>query len=150
MSWATCYGNMNNIHNSPALMSDARIYTDYETSCKVNHVIRQENKIKSNYDYRQYLINNGLKIIGNNFESVKQCTTKSCHNPNTFYSDKYIYKSCDDKKQPYGYETSDLKNLYLSRHELESKLKGPIITQEELLIRKSMKRERKVKNQSRD
>ena len=93
MSWATCYENMNNIHNTPALMSDSRIYTDYETSCKVNHVIRQKNNIKSNYDYRQYLINNGLKIIGNNFESVKQCSTKSCQNPNTFYNDKYVFKS---------------------------------------------------------
>ena len=35
-----------------------------------------------------------------------------------------MYLKVDDKKQPYGYETSDLKNLYLSRHELESKLKG--------------------------
>ena len=43
----------------------------------------------------------------------------------------------DDKIQPYGYETSDLKKLYLSRNQLHSQLSGPILSQEQLLIKKS-------------
>ena len=38
-----------------------------------------------------------------------------------------------DKHQPFGYETSDLKNLYLTRNQLESKMSAPFVTQEELL-----------------
>ena len=138
MSWATCYQAMNNIHStSPALMSDSRIYTDYVTTCAVNNKVRNDNNIKTNYEYRQYLINNGLDIMGKNFNSVKECSTKSCHNPNTYYNDKYIFKSCDDQTQPFGYESSDLKKLYLSRNQLQSQLSGPILSQEQLLIKKS-------------
>ena len=138
MSWATCYQGMNNIHSeSPALMSDSRIYTDYLTNCQVNNSIRSNNSIKTNYDYRQYLIKNGRNIMKTNFNAAEQCTTKSCHNPNTYYNNKYIFKNCSDQTQPYGYETSDLKKLYLSRKDLQSQLKGPILTQEQLLIKKS-------------
>ena len=38
---------------------------------------------------------------------------------------------------PYGYESSDLKNLYLSRKKLDYNMRGPILTQEQLLIRKA-------------
>jgi len=138
MSWATCYQAMNNIHStSPSLMSDSRIYTDYLTTCRVNNDLRSKNDIKTNYQYRQFLINNGLNIMGKNFNSAKECSTKSCHNPNTHYNDKYLFKTCEDDVQPYGYETSDLKNLYLSRKQLQSQLSGPILSQEQLLIKKS-------------
>ena len=86
---------------------------------------------------RQYLIKNGRNIMKTNFNAAEQCTTKSCHNPNTYYNNKYIFKNCSDQTQPYGYETSDLKKLYLSRKDLQSQLKGPILTQEQLLIKKS-------------
>ena len=42
-----------------------------------------------------------------------------------------------DRTQPFGYENSDLKNIYLSRERLNSNLSGPIISQEDLLINRS-------------
>jgi len=48
-------------------------------------------------------------------------------------SNKYLFTSCADKTQPFGYETSDLKNLYLSRSDLQSRLCAPIMTQDQML-----------------
>jgi hypothetical protein len=53
--------------------------------------------------------------------------------PNTDKGDKYIYKSCIDDNKPFGYESSDLKTMYLTRKELQSKMRGPILTQEQML-----------------
>jgi hypothetical protein len=34
---------------------------------------------------------------------------------------------------PFGYETSDLKNQYLSRQELEARMNMPLLTQEQMV-----------------
>ena len=47
--------------------------------------------------------------------------------------DKYLFSSCSDNTAPFGYQESDLKNLYLSKQELNSKLMAPILTQEQYL-----------------
>jgi hypothetical protein len=38
-----------------------------------------------------------------------------------------------DMSQPFGYETSDLKNVYLSRYELQSRMMAPALTQYQYL-----------------
>ena len=48
-------------------------------------------------------------------------------------------KSVTDNNTPYGYETSDLKNIYLSRQSLNSRLNTPIMTQEQLLLARASK-----------
>ena len=48
-------------------------------------------------------------------------------------NEKYIYKSCQDDNKPFGYESSDLKTMYLTRKELQGKMRGPILTQEQML-----------------
>ena len=48
-------------------------------------------------------------------------------------SDKYLYKGCSDNTRPFGYETSDLKNLYLSREQLQNRLAAPIMTQNDFI-----------------
>jgi len=138
MSWATCYSGSNNIHFSePANMSDSRLFTHYNSSCQSNERLKDNLGLKSNYDYRQYLINNGQSIIQKNKNShlgnigyVKPQSLSEMVIPK---NKKYMYKNNTDQNQPYGYESSDLKNMYLSRHELEAKKNGPILTQEELL-----------------
>ena len=63
---------------------------------------------------------------------------QSPYNISNFNVDKkHIYKNVSDKSQPYGYESSDLKSLYLSSYELQAKSSGPIVTQEELLQMRS-------------
>ena len=88
------------------------------TTCQFNNSIRANNNIKTNYDYKQYLIKNGLNIM-EKILILQINATKSCPNPSTYYNNKYIYKNCSDQTQPYGYETSDLKKMYLSRNDLQ-------------------------------
>jgi hypothetical protein len=45
----------------------------------------------------------------------------------------FMYSSVMDKREPFGYTTSDIKDLYLSRNELQSRMVAPEITQEQIL-----------------
>ena len=142
MSWATCYNTSNNIHfNLPPLMSDGRNYTTYKHPETINNKILRTNNIKSNDEYRRFLVNNAEKLIAVNH--VKSCESvgQSKFNtlPNNITMEKYKYRSVEDRTQPYGYENSDLKNMYLSRQELENKLVSPLMSQQGHLL--SMLRE---------
>lgn len=133
MSWATCYSGSNNIHfDSPALMSDGRQYTNWDTACEINKNIINNNNIKTNYQYRQYLINNGNKVQNNNLniacDNCGVCNYGPLFKPNE--TGKYLFKSCSDKSRPYGYECSDLKNQYLTREELQSRMIAPLMSQQ--------------------
>jgi hypothetical protein len=135
MSWGTCFNASNNIHAGfPALMSEGNLYTDWNSACKSNNILKQKIGITSNYNYRQWLINNASGVMKTNTSSsAGQC----CGAMESFKpvpdSQKYLFKSCSDETQPFGYQTSDLKNLYLSRTELQSRLKAPIMTQAQML-----------------
>ncbi len=136
MSWATNYSGSNNIHfNLPPLMSDGRQHTNFDPACKANTKLRQSLGIKNNYDYRQWLINNAKTIMKYNkqksCDETSDCVTEASNAPKT---NKYLYQGCADMSTPYGYETSDLKNLYLSSQQLNSNLSAPILTQEQLLL----------------
>ena len=135
MSWATCYSGSNNIHfNSPPIMSDGRNFATWVPACAVNETIQKKNNLDTNYAYRQYLIANAEKLMKyNSTSSCDQCS--AClgqYNKAPMSStDKHIFISHSDKEMPYGYEDSDLKNIYLSRRDLQSKQIAPILTQEQ-------------------
>ncbi len=136
MSWATCYSGSNNIHfNTPPLMSDGRHYTHYDPSCEANNQFKKKMNFSNNYDYRQWLIKNGNRVAEINKRSAcnecSECVESAANAPTT---EKYLFKSCQYNSKPFGYESSDLKNLYLSKHALNARLKAPIITQEQLLL----------------
>lgn len=127
MSWATC--NNNKYYNFHPIMSDGRNLSNWETSSNISNNIKKTNNIKSNWEYRNYLINNADSIIKTNqFEACGECCSNNMFNNNhTDNYTPYIYSSCSDKAKPFGYETSDLKNMYLTRQELQSKYITPII-----------------------
>ena len=139
MSWGTCYSGSNNIHfDFPPIMTDGRNFADWQPGAVINEKIRQDANIKSNADYRKYLTNNADNIIKyNQLQSCDQCCScparygseQSCTSKNS----PYLYKSCSDNSRPFGYEGSDLKNVYLSRSELQSKMVVPILTQAQYL-----------------
>lgn len=135
MSWGTCYNGSNNIHfDYPALMSDGRIYTDWNPSCKKNKELIKQNNIQTNFEYRKYLTNNAKSIMNNNTkEACDQCGVCYYGHPYSTNSNRYLYKSINNTHQPYGYENSDLKNIYLSRQQLQSRLTAPIMSQQESL-----------------
>ena len=141
MSWATAYSGSNNIHfEQPAIMSDSRLFTYYNSSCSANESLKNNKGIKSNYDYRQYLIKHGNSIIEQNknkhVNSIAYVQPVNVSSANR--NEKYLYKKTQDTSQPYGYENSDLKNMYLTRHQLQSKKTDRILSQEELLKLRSM------------
>jgi len=132
MSWATCYSGSNNIHfNSPPLMNDGRNYASWQPDAVINQRIQKQEKLRSNWEYRQYLQNNGLKIM--NYNNVEACydlgldphvqTGKTPSN-----NVPYTFKSAFDTSTPgFGYSNSDLKNPYLSREQLNSRMVSPSI-----------------------
>lgn len=137
MSWGTCYKGSNNIHlDYPPLMSDGRNYTNWDPACEKNKNLIKQTGMKSNYQYRQFLINNANKLMkSNNIAACDECGV--CQYGHPFIQDtnngKYLYKSVNDQHQPYGYENSDLKNLYVSREQLQTRLTAPIMSQTQSL-----------------
>jgi len=124
MSWGTCYSGSNNIHfNFPPLMNDSRLFSNYYSSALNDSVFQNNKNIKNNSDYRKYLQVNADTIIKNNqYISCIECGTTSNNTSQPLVSNKtpYIFNSILSRDQPYGYETSDLKNIYLSKQQLDA------------------------------
>tara|TARA_Y100000992_G_C21082829_1_gene404185 strand:+ start:255 stop:683 length:429 start_codon:yes stop_codon:yes gene_type:complete len=134
MSWATCYKATNNIHYKyPAMMDSGNLYTDWNTACKTNNLLKEKAGITDNYEYRQWLINNSNTIIKQNQQSAMQDTCVNVFPQFTQRKSKYIFRNCNDKSKPFGYDGSDLKNMYLSREQLQERLTAPIMTQHDLI-----------------
>jgi len=134
MSWGTCYSGSNNIHfNSPPLMSDGRNFSSWKSSCSLDEEIKKKIKIDSNWEYRQYLTQNTNSIMKHNLKLMCDNCCKCSYKKGEGGIDKYLFSSCSDNTAPFGYQQSDLKNLYLSKQELNSKLRAPILTQEQYL-----------------
>ena len=134
MSWKTCFGGQNNIHQDfPALMSDGKFNTNWNTACANNNRLKREANIINNYDYRQYLQKNGnILIKENQFSACNNCGI-AWNKYNSENHKKYLFKSCSDTTKPAGYESSDLKNIYLSSEELASRTIPTSLTQDEML-----------------
>ena len=141
MSWATCYSGSNNIHfNVAPMMSDSRMFTMYNPACNANTSLRNNLNITNNYDYRQWLIKNGNTIRQKNFQLAKnensECIEAAA---NVKTNGKYLFQGCADNSRPFGYESSDLKNLYLTRNQLQARTNAHILTQEQLLLARAAK-----------
>ena len=155
MSWGTCYSGSNNIHfDFPPIMTDGRNYANWLPGGSLNDKVRKDAGIASNWQYRRYLTENADTIIRQNqVAACDDCGANSANVnvvvptsvPTNEKSNKqmfvqaqtpYLYKSYSDMSQPkYGYETSDLKNMYLSDMQLQSRMVTPVITQEQLVQR---------------
>jgi hypothetical protein len=120
-------------------MKDGRNYANWQPGGALNEEIRKDNKIHSNWAYRSFLTKNADTIIRTNqafaCDDCCSCPARypSVTQPKTNNNTPFLYKSCLDNSQPFGYENSDLKNLYLSDVQLESRMVTPVITQEQIL-----------------
>jgi hypothetical protein len=133
MSWATCFSGSNNIHfNFPPIMQDGRTYSSYQPEAVVNQRIQEVNHINSNWKYRQFLTQNADQIM--QFNTTEACYTLGLNphvttNATPSSNVPFLYKSTFDTSSPgFGYPTSDLKNPYLSRQQLEARMISPTIT----------------------
>lgn len=131
-AWATCYSGSNNINfNFPPIMADGRNYSTWQPDAVINERIQKQEGIQTNWEYRQYLQNNGQQII--NYNNTEACydlgldvRVKSDKTP----SDNVPFKfknTFDTSKPGFGYCNSDLKNPYLSREQLNARLIAPSI-----------------------
>ena len=133
MSWGTCYNGSNNIHfNYPSFMDDGRNFTNYEATPSLDKKIKELSNIKTNSEYRKYLQNNADQIIKNNQnQACNQCGVcffkkiDNTDNLNIKEGHPYIFDTMLSNDQPFGYEDSDLKNIYLSRQQLNSQKRAP-------------------------
>jgi hypothetical protein len=121
-------------------MSDGRsIQASWQPEAVRNNAIIQENNIKSNWQYRQYLTHHATDIMRMDMTDAAN---------DVGYYQRYLDLNQEDNypkglNQPYtqnvartpGYidHSSDLKNSYMSREQLESRMISPVITQAELL-----------------
>ena len=114
------------------------IRDSFNPSYDANAKFRNKLGIKNNYDYRQWLIGNGKVLTEKNQElACNECSPCVKKVANSNHINKYLFQGCADNSRPYGYENSDLKNLYFSRQSLQSQLIAPIMTQEQLLLKKA-------------
>ena len=129
----------NNVYKDYApKMSDGRsIIASYQPESITNDYLKKELGIKSNWEYRKYLTENGKDIMKYNCMNVSN---------DVGYTLRYISSSSPLSsplsspiyKTPVGEEyneseSSDLKEMYLSREELDAKSSYRYNTQEELL-----------------
>jgi len=142
MSWATCYTGSNNIHkDEPPLMMDGRNYSSWQPESVINNRIQTKEGIRTNWEYRQFLQNNGNDIMKYNHEEycyylgIDANIAVSDDNAQTKGNEPYTFKSVHDTKIPsYGYCKSDLKNPYLTREQLNARILSPAINQSALNI----------------
>jgi len=137
------YATNNKYPEFPPLMSDGRSITaTWQPESIINDDLIQSNLIKSNWQYRRYLTNNAKDIMAYNFRESSNDVgyyKRPIDLPNmqsnlvtNINSAPYNFKSVHDNAKPWGYQTSDLKELYLSREQLDSRKIAPVITQDNL------------------
>jgi hypothetical protein len=113
-------------------MADGRNFSSWQPDALVNNKIRKQENITSNWAYRQYLMNNATTIMKfNNLEACTDLGLPSHTMMNTTPSSNvpHLYSSNFDTSNPgYSYKNSDLKNPYLSREQLQSRMISPQIS----------------------
>lgn len=112
-------------------MSDGRtIVASHQPESVTNDYLKKELGITSNWEYRKYLTENGKDIMKYNCINVSN---------DVGYTRRYINETVRSYEYEYQRqvgeenESSDLKDLYLSREELDTKSSYRFNTQEELL-----------------
>lgn len=131
----------NNVYKEfPPLMSDGRtLIASYQPDADLNAAVIKQNNITSNWQYRQYLTQNSVQVARWNFreacndvgyfERFQEDQTRA---KGGISSVPFTYSSFEDNAQPVGYVNSDLKDLYLSREQLNVRKNAPAITQDQL------------------
>ena len=117
-------------------MHDGRNYASWQSGAAINENLRKKTGIKQNWEYRKYLVDNADSIIRQNQENAcDQCSNCKLDVDNSikYPQAPYVYNTQNESSQPYGYENSDLKNLYLSKQNLQSRQVIPVYTQDQLI-----------------
>lgn len=96
----------------------------------VNQKIQVNSGISSNWQYRQYMQNNANQIMKyNTMQSIYSSGNNPYTSANTQPTNKtpYLYSSTNTSNPTYGFRNSDLKQDYMTRENLQSRLVSPTI-----------------------
>jgi hypothetical protein len=133
------YHSNNKYDDFPPLMMDGRTITaSWQPEAVLNSHLLKEINVETNWQYRQYMIKNAKDIM--KYNCTQSATDagyikRYADLENNSYSTPYISNSFVDNSKPSGYQTSDLKDLYLTREQLQARMVAPEITQEEFITR---------------
>ena len=118
------------------LENTGRPFTDYNSNGITNNYIKHKNGIKTNNDYRAYLTSNATYIMNNNGNHSYSLTpfveNKNEYTPTPTKSN-YIFTNDNDMNIPYECECSNLKQLHLSKLQLNQRKYTPMVNQDKLL-----------------
>lgn len=115
------YHTNNVFQGFPPLMADARsLVASWQPESFTNDRIIRENGIQSNWQYRQYLTQNANTIMKQNF-------AESANDIGYYDINAGIVSSRPNTS------SSDLKELYMSREDLQSRRIAPVLSQEQML-----------------
>jgi hypothetical protein len=106
-------------------------YSLWQPDGSTNKQIQVDAGISSNWKYRQYIQKNANEIMKFN---TMQSINASGNNPYTVLNTKtvgntpYLYSSFHDTSKPeYGFINSDLKQDYMSKQQMRSRMVAPTI-----------------------
>jgi hypothetical protein len=135
------YHSNNKYDGFPPLMMDGRTITaSWQPEAILNEHLLKEIGVQTNWQYRQYLIKNAKDIM--KYNCVQSSTDAGYLKRyadltagSATYSTPYIAPSFVDNTESNakGYQSSDLKDLYLSREQLQARMVAPEITQEDIM-----------------
>lgn len=123
--------NTNNMYPEfPPMMADGRsLLSSWQPESKINDNMIKQNNIKNNWEYRQYLTKNGDEIRQTNYTETANDTGYVIppYQSEASKNVPYKYNSYHDSTKPLGYNDSDLKQLYLTREQLNSRKVAPVV-----------------------
>ena len=121
--------NYYTIEPTPELQGAA--YSLWQPEGSTNRKIQVDSGISSNWKYRQYMQKNANEIM--KFNTMQSINT-SGNNPYTVLNTKsventpYLYSSIHDTSNPaYGFRNSDLKQDYITKTQMKSRMVAPSI-----------------------
>lgn len=129
----------------PPMMTDSRsLIASYQPEAILNSNLIKQNGITSNWQYRKFLTDNSTSIAQQNFREAcndvgyfERFLPGERGNQDPITQVPFKYSSYMDTAKPEGYVNSDLKDMYLSREQLNARKTSPAITQDQL-FRNSM------------
>lgn len=126
----------------PFVSAGMRVSASWQPESKHNADLLVKNGITTNWQYRKYLTNNAKDIMEYNYrESVNDQNEKIRNaEPPQIQSNEVIgfnntprlQENMSDMTHRFGKPTSDLKNRYLSREQMDALKISPVIYQKEL------------------
>ncbi len=118
--WGTQYTPNNQNPKLPGVLTDGRLFTDYSPNSMMNDRIKKENHIKTNEDYRRFLVQHTGSIMQYNYDHmIKQNQTG--YFPVVMHGPPKLYDSLQDDSKPFGHEDSVPKQIFLSREQINDK-----------------------------